>query len=134
MFTGYYLYTYTLLQSAGDNAKLEISVSGNGELSCLQFYYHMYAVIDNLMGTLRVFSGNTVVFTISGNHGDIWIKAERIIYLNKTVSLVDILYPLHVFSLEDHTGKLKAAYNTSPLRSLRKYSAIAAITLQQLLS
>ena len=93
------MYTYTSLQSSGDNAKLEISVSGNGELSCLQFYYHMYAFIGSLMGTLTVFSGNTVVFSMSGNHGDRWIKAERTIYLNKTVSLVDMVYPVHMFSL-----------------------------------
>lgn len=94
MFTGYYMYTNTSLQSSGDNTKLVISVPGNGELSCLQFFYHMYAFIDSLMGTLTVFSGNTVVLSISGNHGDIWIKAERTIYLNKTVSLVEMVYPV----------------------------------------
>lgn len=86
MFPGYYMYTYTLLQSAGDNAKLELSVSGNKELSCLQFYYHMYAFLDSLMGNLTVFSGNQVVFSASGNHGKNWIKAERTIYLTNTVS------------------------------------------------
>lgn len=49
MFTGYYMYTNTSLQSSGDNTKLVISVPGNGELSCLQFFYHMYALIDSLM-------------------------------------------------------------------------------------
>ena len=89
------MYTNTLLQFAGDNAKLELSVSGNGESSCLQFYYHMYAIIDSLMGTLTVFSGNTVVFNMSGNNGYNWIKAERTIYLNNTVSLIDMVYALH---------------------------------------
>ena len=94
MFTGYYMFTYTLPQSTGDNAKLELSVSANEEPSCLQFYYHMYSFTDNLMGTLIVFSGNTVVFIMSGGHGDNWIKAEITIYLNNTVSLVDKVYSL----------------------------------------
>ena len=68
---------------AGDNAKLELSVSGNGELSCLEFYYHMYG---DTMGTLNVFSGNAVIFSLSGNQGNYWIKVERTIYLDNTVS------------------------------------------------
>ncbi len=68
----------------GDNAKLELSVSGNGQMSCLKFYYHMYG---DTMGTLTVFSGSVVVFNTSGNHGNDWIKAEINIYLNSTVSL-----------------------------------------------
>ena len=67
----------------GDNAKLEMSVSGNGELSCLEFYYHMYG---QYMGTLRVFSGSAVVFNASGDHGNHWIKAERTIQLDSIVS------------------------------------------------
>ena len=68
---------------AGDNAKLELSVSGNGELSCLVFYYHMYG---DTMGALAVFSGNAVVFNKSGSHGDRWRKQELTILLNDTVS------------------------------------------------
>ena len=91
------MFTYTLLHSTGDNAKLELFVSGNDEEpSCLQFYYHMYASTDNQMGTLTVFSGNTIVFNMSGDHGDIWIKAEKTIYLNNTVSLVYRVYSLHM--------------------------------------
>ena len=90
------MFTFTLLQSTGDNAKLELSVPGNEEPSCLQFYYHMYSFIDSLMGTLTVFSGNTVVFNMTGNNGDIWIKAEKTIYLNNTVSLVDKVYSSHM--------------------------------------
>ena len=70
-------------QIAGDNAKLELSVSGNEQLSCLQFYYHMYG---DSMGTLTVFSGNAVAFNTSGNHGYHWIKAEITISLDNTVS------------------------------------------------
>ena len=68
---------------AGDNAKLELSVSGNGELSCLEFYYHMYG---DTMGTLTVFSGSAVVFNTSGNHGNYWMKAEITIHLDNFVS------------------------------------------------
>ena len=68
---------------AGENAKLELSVAGNGELSCLTFYYHMYGYT---MGTLTVYSRYMTVFNTSGYHGDNWIEAKRTIYLNKTVS------------------------------------------------
>ena len=68
---------------AGDNAKLEFSVPGTGELSCLEFYYHMYG---STIGTLNVFSGNVVVFSLSGSQGDYWTKVEKTIYLDNTVS------------------------------------------------
>jgi len=67
----------------GDNAKLEISVSGDGELSCLEFYYHMHGTG---MGTLTVFSGSAVVFNASGNHSNHWIKADKNIQLDSIVS------------------------------------------------
>ena len=70
-------------RNTGDNAKLELSVSANGELSCLEFYYHMYG---DTMGTLTVFNGNSVVFNASGNHNNTWMKAEITIHLNGTVS------------------------------------------------
>lgn len=68
---------------AGDNAKLELSLCGNGDVACLTFYYHMYGAT---VGTLTVFSGNTVVFRASGNQGNYWIKAQRSIHLKKIVS------------------------------------------------
>ncbi len=70
---------------AGDNAKLEFSVPENGEPSCLKFYYHMYGVT---MGTINVFSGTVMVFSVTGNHGNHWIKAEITTRLNNTVSLI----------------------------------------------
>ena len=84
MFTGYYLYIETSSpRTEGDNAKLELSVSGNGNLSCLEFYYHMYG---DTMGTLTVFSRNAVIFNASGNHGNTWIKAMITIHLDNVVS------------------------------------------------
>lgn len=77
------MYIETSPRVAGDNAILKLSVSGNGKLSCLKFYYHMYG---DTMGTLTVRNGNTVVFNVTGNHGNYWRKAERSIYLNGTVS------------------------------------------------
>ena len=68
---------------AGDNAKLELFVPVNGELSCLKFYYHMYG---DPMGTLTVFSGKVAVFNASGYHGTTWIEAKRTIFSNETVS------------------------------------------------
>ncbi|XP_078370268.1 uncharacterized protein LOC144653914 isoform X2 [Oculina patagonica] len=86
--SGYYMYIETSSpRAAGDNAKLELSVPGNGELYCLQFYYHMNG---DTMGTLTVFNGNSVVFNTSGNHGNHWIKAERTIPLNNTVTFEGI--------------------------------------------
>ena len=73
----------SLPRDAGDNAKLELYVSGNGELSCLEFYYHMYG---DAMGTLNVFTGNALIFSLSGNHGNHWKKAEATINLDNTVS------------------------------------------------
>ena len=135
-FTGYYMFTYTLLQSTGDNAKLELSVSGNGEPSCLQFYYHMYAVIDSLMGTFIVFSGNTEVFSMSGNHGDNWIKAERTIYLNNTVSLVDMVCALDVLSyriIQTHRCYRRENVRPSQPSHCNKFSAgIATEQLERL--
>ena len=46
----------------GDNAKLQMSVSGNGAAACLVFYYHMYG---GTIGTLNVYSGNELVFSVS---------------------------------------------------------------------
>ena len=72
-------------QVAGDNAKLEIPVSGFGELSCLTFYYHMYG---ETVGTLIVYNENSVVFNKSGDHGKQWMKAEITIRLYNTVGFI----------------------------------------------
>ena len=69
----------------GDNAKLQVSVSGNGAAACLVFYYHMYG---GTIGTLNVYSGNELVFSVSGNQGNYWIRAGKTIYLRNTVSLI----------------------------------------------
>ena len=67
----------------GDNAKLVLSVPGYGELACLTFYYHMYG---EAMGSLIVLSGNTAVFSASGDQGNYWRRATRTIRLKYTVS------------------------------------------------
>ncbi|XP_078364332.1 uncharacterized protein LOC144648698 isoform X1 [Oculina patagonica] len=86
--SGYYMYIDTSSPRVdGDNAKLEVSVLANGEVSCLTFYYHMYGAT---MGTLTVFSGDTVVFNASGNHGYLWTKVEKTIHLDKTVTFEGI--------------------------------------------
>jgi len=72
----------------GDNAKLELSVSGSGAVACLKFYYHMYG---SSMGTLKVYSGYSVVFSLSGNQGSSWRQATRTIYLRNTVSIYEII-------------------------------------------
>ena len=72
----------------GDNAKLVLSLPGNGKMGCLSFYYHMYG--EN-MGTLNVFIGNKKVFSESGDHGNTWIKADRTIVLGNNVSSAQML-------------------------------------------
>ena len=67
----------------GDNAKLQVSVSGNGAAACLVFYYHMYG---DTIGTLNVYSGYELVFNVSGNQGNYWIQARETIYLRHSVS------------------------------------------------
>ena len=69
----------------GDNAKLQVSVSGNGSAACLVFYYHMYG---DTIGTLNVYSGNELVFNVSGNQGLYWIRAMKTIYSRNNVSLI----------------------------------------------
>ena len=69
----------------GDNAKLQVSVSGNGAAACLDFYYHMYG---GTIGTLNVYSGNELVFSVSRNQGNYWIRARTTIYLRNNVSLI----------------------------------------------
>jgi len=99
MFTGYYMYIETSPRFAGDNPKLDISVSGNGELSCLEFYYHMYGYS---MGTLKVYSGNLLVFSTSGNHGNHWKKALVTIHLDNIVSFNLFHACILIYSNERH--------------------------------
>ena len=67
----------------GDNAKLQVSVPRNGAAGCLVFFYHMYG---DAIGTLNVYSGNQLVFSVSGNQGNYWIQARKTIYLRHSVS------------------------------------------------
>ena len=69
----------------GDNAKLQVSVSGSGAAACLEFFYHMYG---DTIETLNVYSGNELVFSVSGNQGFYWIPAMKTIYLRNNVSLI----------------------------------------------
>ncbi|XP_044181061.1 MAM and LDL-receptor class A domain-containing protein 1-like isoform X3 [Acropora millepora] len=81
--SGYYMYIEASPpRREGDNAKLVLSLPGNGKMGCLSFYYHMYG--EN-MGTLNVFIGNKKVFSESGDHGNTWIKADRTIVLGNNV-------------------------------------------------
>jgi len=80
--TGNYVYTEATPQSPGDNAKLQLVVPRRNSTSCLTFFYHMYGYS---MGTLNVFSGNTTIFTVSGDQGDYWRKVSR------TVNSSDVL-------------------------------------------
>ena len=86
--TGYYMYIETSLpRRQGDNAKLQVSVPGNGAAACLDFYYHMHG---DTIGTLNVYSGNELVFNVSGNQSNSWIRARETIYLRHVVSLIKL--------------------------------------------
>ena len=67
----------------GENAKLQVSVSGDGAAACLVFFYHMYG---DAIGTLNVYSGTELVFIVSGNQGNYWIRARKTIHLRHKVS------------------------------------------------
>ena len=47
------MYIEATYQTDGDNAKLMLYLNGNGEVSCLRFYYHMYG---DTIGALNVYS------------------------------------------------------------------------------
>ena len=77
------MYIEVTTRRQGDNAKLQVSVPGNGAAACLVFFYHMYG---DAIGTLNVYSGNQLVFSVSGNQGNYWIQARKTIYLRHSVS------------------------------------------------
>ena len=76
-------------QGAGDHAKLIFSPPSEaiGKWSCLKFYYHMYgpAVIR-----LNVFNSNCIVFTKSGDQGNMWMYAEVAVFVQNNVSSLKI--------------------------------------------
>ena len=98
------MYIEATYQTDGDNAKLMLYLNGNGEVSCLRFYYHMYG---DTIGALNVYSENHLIFSSTGNHGNLWIKAERTIYLDTTVSLIgrnNLGKWKHIFSIRSIAG------------------------------
>ena len=72
----------------GENAKLVVTVPDNRIPSCLSFYYHMYGASA---GTLNVYSGNTKVFSVSGNQGKNWLIVEKTLYLEGVVRKILLL-------------------------------------------
>ena len=98
------MYIEATYQNDGDNAKLKLYLNGNGEVSCLGFYYHMYG---DTIGALNVYSENHLIFSSTGNHGNLWIKAERTVYLDTTVSLIgrnNLGKWKHIFSIRSIAG------------------------------
>ncbi|KAM7428101.1 hypothetical protein ABFA07_020876 [Porites harrisoni] len=77
----------SLPRQQGDNAKLQVSVSGNGAAACLVFYYHMYG---GTIGTLNVYSGNELVFNVFGNQSNHWMRARETIYLRHSITFEGI--------------------------------------------
>ena len=99
------MYIEATKKNAGDNAKLKLYLNGNGEVSCLRFYYHMYG---DTIGALNVYSENHLIFNSTGNHGNRWIKAERTFHSDTTVSLVGRNYlgkRKHIFLIRSRVVK-----------------------------
>jgi len=68
------MYTDARNKPSGSKAKLEtpvFSFSGGGK--CLSFYYHMHG---STMGKLNVYVGSKLVWTRSGDQGDVWRQAS----------------------------------------------------------
>jgi len=80
------MYTESTSQSAGDNAKLQLVVprSMGNSTTCLTFFFHMKGAA---MGTLNVFSGDTMIFNASGDHGDNWVTVRRTLNSSDVVSM-----------------------------------------------
>ena len=107
------MYIEATKKNAGDNAKLKLYLNGNGEVSCLRFYYHMYG---DTIGALNVYSENHLIFNSIGNHGNFWIKAERTFhsdtivsccktetyFYNKIASIMTILTPIVMGKYDFH--------------------------------
>ena len=83
-FAGKYVYIEASNQATGDNAKLSFTVPRNKSSCCLKFFYHMYGLA---MGTLNVFSGNSKIFTKTGNQGNYWKRVIRTVYLSDMVNV-----------------------------------------------
>ncbi|XP_078360420.1 MAM and LDL-receptor class A domain-containing protein 1-like isoform X2 [Oculina patagonica] len=75
---GYYMYTEATGQSSGDTAKLNSPKLLSRGSGCLMFYYHMYGAS---MGTLKVYINGGLVFTESGDKGNMWLKANVDFYV-----------------------------------------------------
>ena len=83
------MYTEASAHSEGDNAILQLVVPRGSSTSCLTFFYNMYGYS---MGTLKVFNGNTSIFTASGDHGDNWRKVTRTVNSNYVVSIPKLFW------------------------------------------
>ena len=79
------MYVEASLQDAGDHAKLMFSPPSVaiGKWSCLKFYYHMYGAE---VIRLNVFNRNCIVFTKSGQKGNMWMYAEVAVFVQSNVS------------------------------------------------
>ena len=80
------MFTESTSQSAGDNAKRQLVVprSMGNSTTCLTFFSHMKGYA---MGTLNVFSGDTMIFNASGDLGDNWVTVRRTLNSSDVVSM-----------------------------------------------
>ncbi|XP_040203658.1 MAM and LDL-receptor class A domain-containing protein 1-like [Rana temporaria] len=71
---GYYLYINGQDSEEGDFARLESPANCFTGTHCLQFWYHMYGAAKYMMLRVSVLRdyGLEDVFTIEGDHGDMW--------------------------------------------------------------
>ncbi|XP_040203661.1 MAM domain-containing protein 2-like [Rana temporaria] len=71
---GYYLYINGQDSEEGDFARLESPANCFTGTHCLEFWYHMYGAAKYMMLRVSVLRdyGLEDVFTIEGDHGDMW--------------------------------------------------------------
>lgn len=73
MFAGHYMFIESSsLRRPGDNAILQ-SATLTASINCVQFYYNMYG---SNIGTLNVYAGGQIVWTLSGNQGTAWKQGQ----------------------------------------------------------
>ena len=74
LFKGYYMYVEASSpHQPGDDAKLYSPPLKFFGIMCLEFYYYMSGAS---IGSLNVIINETVVFSASGDKGDVWNKAS----------------------------------------------------------
>lgn len=75
-FSGWYIYAESSRPRLQGERAVLLSPNLSGPY-CLQFHFHMLGTdIDSLNAYKNSGSGRTVIFSVSGNQGDLWYSAQ----------------------------------------------------------